>query len=239
MDKTKNTNTKVIVDPAILEKTPTVAVSAPPLGKKGQSSNQPVKSLSVNLLNKTVTFVSDFLETIVVALSIFVVVYLFLVQPHEVKGSSMEPNFHNNEYILTDKISYRFRKPARGEVVIFKSPKNPEVDYIKRIIALPGERVKIKDGYVYINEEKLNEYYLDSSTNLFPGSSMQEGVEIVIPEGEFLVLGDNRPHSSDSREFGPISQDLIIGHAFIRYWPLSQLGFIPKITYSLKTASDK
>jgi signal peptidase I len=178
-----------------------------------------------------VNFFFDFLETIVVALSIFVVVYLFLVQPHEVKGSSMEPNFHNNEYILTDKISFRFQLPKRGDVVIFKAPTNPDVDYIKRVIALPGERVKVEGGSVYVNDQKLNEPYLRDATTLFPGSRLQEGVDITIDQDNYFVLGDNRPHSSDSREFGPIPRKLIVGKAFFRYWPVTEFGLLPHISY--------
>ena len=199
--------------------------------KSGINFDQKTPNIILSFLQRIIHFFFDFLETIVVALSIFVVVYLFFVQPHEVKGSSMEPNFHNNQYILTDKISYRFRQPARGDVIIFKSPKNPEVDYIKRVVALSQERVKIEGGYVYLNGEKLNESYLKDLTQLFPGSHMQEGVEISIPEGQLFALGDNRPHSSDSREFGPIDQGSIIGRAFLVYWPLTNFGLIPEVKY--------
>src|SRR4030066_2294121 len=96
----------------------------------------------------------DIIETVVVAAAIFVVVYLFLLQPHQVKGASMEPNFHDGEYILTDKISYRFSEPRRGDVVIFKAPTNPDVDFIKRIVALPGEKLEIKNNKIIIfNDE--------------------------------------------------------------------------------------
>src|SRR3972149_8428900 len=92
--------------------------------------------------------VIDVVETVVVAAAIFVVVYLFLLQPHQVRGASMKPNFHDGEYILTDKISYRFGEPKRGDVIIFTSPTDQDVDFIKRIIGLPGERVKIAGGKV-------------------------------------------------------------------------------------------
>lgn len=227
-----NENTaKVAVDTEIAREIPTVVISQPKPSQPSPDHLGSSTSLPVRLIKGATNLVMDFLETIVVALSIFVVVYLFLVQPHEVKGSSMEPNFHNNEYILTDKISYRFTEPKRGEVVIFKSPKNPEVDYIKRIIGLPSEQVKIQNGSVYINDKKLGEPYLEETTILYPGSFMQEGVEITIPSNEYFVFGDNRSHSSDSREFGPISRNLIIGRAFMRYWPLPKFGLLPAISY--------
>lgn len=220
---------KVAIDTSVSKQVPTVVISAQ---QPGNQSNPTSSSLPVKIVRGIINFFMDFLETIVVALSIFVVVYLFLVQPHEVKGNSMEPNFHNNEYILTDKISYRFSDPKRGDVVIFKSPKNPDVDYIKRIIGIPGEKVKIQSGFVYINDKKINEVYLRENTVLYPGSSMQEGADIIIPENYYFVMGDNRSHSSDSREFGPISQANIIGRAFMRYWPLSEFGLLPAAAYN-------
>ena len=185
----------------------------------------------VKLLKGAVNFFFDFLETIVVALSVFVVIYLFIIQPHEVKGSSMEPNFHNNEYIITDKISFRFSEPRRGEVVIFKAPVNPDVDYIKRIIGLPSETLKVANGKVYINNKILDEPYLADITSVFPGGFLKDNEEITVPPDHYFVMGDNRPHSSDAREFGPIDKKSIIGKAIFRYWPISTLGIIPQISY--------
>lgn len=228
----KTDSVKVAVDSKVAEKIPTVAVSNEKLNpEQYEPEVKNHSSIVTTLIKSIVNFFMDFLETIVVALSIFVVVYLFMAQPHEVKGSSMEPNFHNNEYILTDKISYRFKTPNRGDVIIFKAPTNPELDYIKRVIGLPSEKVKIEKGKVYVNDLPLNEEYLDSPTTLFPSSTMKEGVDITISVGEYFVLGDNRGHSSDSREFGPISSDLIIGRAFIRYWPLTAVGTFSQMTY--------
>lgn len=221
---------KAVVDSSIDQETPEVFVSK---AKEKEPNNLKTGNVFTSLFKQLVTFFLDFLETIVVALSIFVVVYLFLFQPHEVKGSSMEPSFSNNEYILTDKISYRFSKPKRGEVIIFKSPKNPDVDFIKRIIGLPGEKIMIEKGRVFVNDEIISEPYINPPTNLFPGSKLSEGEEIVIPVDNYFVLGDNRSHSSDSRDFGPINRDSIIGKAFIRYWPISALGVIKEINYSL------
>lgn len=221
---------KVVVDTNLAQEIPTVAVGAPPK-PKSSSNSLPVIGPIIILLTHIFNFFMDFLETSVVALSIFVVIYLFLIQPHEIKGGSMEPTFHNNEYILTDKISYRFKEPQRGDVIIFKAPRNPDVDYIKRVIGLPKERIKILKGYVYINGEMLNEPYLVDKTIALPGNTIQEGVEITIPEGYYFVMGDNRPHSSDSREFGPIPNNLIIGHAILRYWPIGQMGIVPSMNY--------
>lgn len=170
----------------------------------------------------------DTIESIVVALSIFVVIYLFLVQPHKVIGASMDTTFHDGEYVLTDKISYRFHIPTKGDVIVFKAPRNPDFDYIKRIIAIPGDTVSIKDGYVYVNEQQLNENYIKSETIILPGQYLKEGQELRLGEDEYFVLGDNRSHSSDSRQWGTVPRKDIIGKAFFRYWPLSKFGFIGK-----------
>lgn len=223
-------DTKVVVDTNIMEEISTVAVSKLRQQKK-TTSTIPIIGPVIAFILGIINFFMDFLETSVVALSIFVVIYLFFVQPHEIKGTSMEPNFHNNEYILTDKISYKFKEPKRGDVIILKAPENKDVDYIKRVIGLPNERLTIQQGSVYINGEKLTESYISDKTVPLPGNTIQEGVEMTIPDGYYFVMGDNRFHSSDSRAFGPIPNNLIIGHAIIRYWPISDMGLLPSAQY--------
>lgn len=176
-------------------------------------------------------FFLDTIETVVIALAIFVVIYLFLVQPHQIKGSSMYPNFYDGEYILTDKISYRFKSPQRGDVIVFKAPKNHELDYIKRVIGLPGDTIMVKGGKTYLNGNLLPETYLTSDVITNSGTFLHEGQNYTIPAGEYITFGDNRPHSSDSREWGTIKTDEIIGRAWFRYWPINRISFVPKITY--------
>lgn len=173
----------------------------------------------------------DIIETVVFALAIFVIVYLFLLQPHQVRGNSMYPNFYNNEYLLTNKISYRLGEPERGDVIVFKAPKNQEYDYIKRIIGLPGEEIEIKNGKVYVNDKPLKEFYLPEDYKTSGGGFWREGQEMLVSEGEYLVLGDNRSHSSDSREWGTVPRVNIIGKAWLRYWPFNKLGLIEKVKY--------
>lgn len=185
----------------------------------------------MEVIKRIASFFFDIIETIVVALAIFVVAYLFFFQPHQVKGASMEPNFHDEEYLLTDKISYRFHPPERGDVVIFRAPKNRDLDYIKRIIGLPGERVKIVDGSVFINGQKLKEDYLKGNTTSYSGSFLRPEQEFLIPEGQYFVLGDNRSHSSDSRDWGTVAKEDIIGKAWLRYWPPPSFGILPKVSY--------
>jgi signal peptidase I len=184
-----------------------------------------------DLIKRIGTFFLDTIETVVVALAIFVVIYLFLVQPHQVKGSSMLPNFIDGEYILTDKISNRFKNYELGDVIVFKAPKDHEIDFIKRIIGLPGDVVKISAGKVYVNNTLLREKYLPVDFTTNPGMFLRNDSDIIVPPNEYVVLGDNRNHSSDSREWGFVKKEEIIGKAWFRYWPVSQVGFVPKIDY--------
>jgi signal peptidase I len=176
-------------------------------------------------------FFLDFVEVIVTSFALFVVVYLLFLQPHQVRGDSMLPNFHNNEYLLTDKITYRFRDPRRGEVVVFQAPGNERFDYIKRIIGLPGEKVRIENGDVYINNQLIDEVAYLHGDNTSGGSFLNNGEQIIVPENQYFVLGDNRDGSHDSRAWGFVPEENIIGKAWFRYWPIDELGFIPKASY--------
>lgn len=178
----------------------------------------------------------DFFELIVIGLSIFLIVYLGLMQPHQVSGRSMVPNFQNGEYVLTDKVSFKLREPQRGEVIVFKAPpaancpQGTGCEYIKRVIGLPGETVEIKNSHVFINGVQLQENYLPSDFVTEPGTFSQNRV-INLGAAEYFAVGDNRSFSSDSREWGPITPDLIRGRAFFSYWPLESLRIIRTATY--------
>jgi len=187
----------------------------------------------MDIIKKAIGAIFDFLQGIVVILAIMVMIYLFIMSPQEINGASMEPNFHNGEYILTNKIEYKLSDPKRGEVVIFKSPRNKDIDYIKRIIGEPGDRVMLKGGSYYLNGTKLDEPYLTPNTYISAGNYLQEENEITVPVGRYFVSGDNRGHSSDSREFGPIPKEDFIGKAFFRYWPFSEAGVITPPSYRL------
>jgi signal peptidase I len=182
------------------------------------------------------SFILEFVQSIVLALSVFVLLYLFVAQPNQVKGSSMVPNFIDGEYLLTDKLSYQFGDPQRGDVVVFRAPPSEpcavdQCEYIKRIIGLPGDRVMVKDGLVYLNGALLNQTWLPKDFVSDAGSFSVEGKEETVPTGYYLVFGDNRSHSRDGREFGPIKRDLIVGKAFFTYWPISSIGLVPKVTF--------
>ena len=181
-------------------------------------------------------FILDFIQSIVLALAVFVLLYLFVAQPNEVKGSSMLPNFVDKEFLLTEKISYYLGEPQRGDVVIFKAPSSEpcaadECEYIKRIIGVPGDRVMVKEGQVYLNGQLLDQTFLPNGVVTVEGEYSKEGEEEIVPSGEYLCFGDNRQHSRDGREFGPIKKELIVGKAFFKYWPISSVGLVPKVKF--------
>jgi len=182
-------------------------------------------------------FILDTIEVFAVAAAIFAILYLFIVQPHNVDGSSMEPNFHNGQYMLTNKYIYRFNPYQRGDVIIFKYPEKPTDDFIKRIIGLPEESFKIEDGHITIFNEKnpqgivLEEDYLKDDEITNGGRAFPEGVKIKIPEEKLLVMGDNRQHSSDSREWGFVPFNLVVGKAWFCYYPLNTFGLIEQFQY--------
>lgn len=154
------------------------------------------------------------------------------MQPHQVSGQSMYPNFDSGDYVLTDKVSYRVGEPQRGDVVVFHAPPSANCpagtgcDFIKRIIALPGETVRLEDNTFYINNSALDESeYIESSVQTIPGAFIS-GQSIKLGQNEYFVVGDNRPHSSDSRSWGPIQTSDIVGKAFFRYWPANSVGII-------------
>lgn len=169
----------------------------------------------------------DFFQTLVVFAAIGTAVYWLIAQPHKVSGSSMHPNFRDGDYIITDKLTYKFDEPKRGDIVVFKNPKDETVDFIKRILAVPGDRIKVQDGKIYLNGGELNEPYIASTIETNPGSFLEEGIEITVTDGHYITIGDNRPASSDSREWGFITKQEIIGKVFFRYWPANEIGLYP------------
>jgi len=178
------------------------------------------------ILKKVLEFVMDILETITFVGSIFIVVYLFVMQPHQVRGASMDTTFKDGEYILTNKLAYRVGTHKQGDVVVFDSPENSDIDFIKRIIGLPGDKIRVTDGHVYVNDKMLEEPYLTVSTSTFDGGFLVEDEEVTVPEGYLWVMGDNRPRSSDSRSFGPVEQIHVVGKVFFRYFPADKFGAI-------------
>lgn len=168
----------------------------------------------------------DFIQTLVVFAVIGTIIYLFIAQPHKVSGSSMFPNFHDGDYIITDKVTYKITLPKRGDVIVFKNPRDESQDFIKRIIGKPGDRVRIYNGNVYVNDQILNEPYLPKGLTTKAGAFIKDD-DITVPSEHYLVFGDNRNRSSDSREWGYIAKGEIIGKVFLRYWPKESIGIYP------------
>lgn len=155
------------------------------------------------------------------------VLYAFVIQPNEVSGSSMYPTFEDKEYLLSYLLDVKFDKYKRGDVVVFRSPVELEKLYIKRVIALPGDRIMIKGGKVYLNGEELDEsLYLQPTVQTFGGAFLQEGVEKLVPNGFIVVMGDNRPYSSDSREWGFLDKSRVVGRSVVRIFPFHKFHII-------------
>lgn len=175
---------------------------------------------------KILSFFFEIGQILVLAFSIFLFVYLLIMQPHKIQGDSMEPNFHENEYLLTDKLSYRFGDPKRGDVIVFKAPPTFRDEYIKRIIALPGDTVEIINSQAFVNKQPINEDFLSAGTITSPGQFLTEDKIVTVPPDSYFVMGDNRSHSLDSRSFGFVSRDKITGRAWFVYWPPQEFGVI-------------
>jgi len=179
-----------------------------------------------------------FVETIrlmIIALAIVLPIRIFIVAPFIVEGASMEPNYHNAEYLLVDEISYRFQKPERGDVVVFRPPDNQSIFYIKRVIALPGETIMIKDQKISIINSENPEGLLLSEDSYIDGSSasQSEFSQITLKDNEYFVLGDNRGNSRDSRVLGPINIDFIKGKVMLRVFPFNKLSLAQRPEYGL------
>jgi len=182
---------------------------------------------------KILTDLFDIAKTIVIVVLVAFFIRYFIFQPFVVDGYSMEPNFYNNEYLLVNKLSYRLSEPKRGDVIVFQAPNNPQYDYIKRIIGLPGDEITIKEGIVYLNGSFLDEKYLEADTQTNLTNINKSTLKITLGEDEYFVMGDNRDHSSDSRQFGALSADHIIGKAWFNVYPLEYFGTIQSPKYSL------
>ncbi|GAC1473725.1 MAG: signal peptidase I [Candidatus Dormibacteraceae bacterium] len=181
---------------------------------------------------------SSLLREVVEVMGLAIVLYLiisFAVQAVHVEGLSMYATLDDNDYLIANKIDYRLHAPQRGDIIILRPPADNSKDFIKRVIALPGEKLLIRDSIVYINGHKLDEPYLPEAwiqLNNWTGTGGPEGT--VMPPNQYFVMGDNRNRSQDSRIFGPIGRDRIDGRAWFRIWPLNNFGDI----YGLKPALE-
>lgn len=171
------------------------------------------------------TAMKEILTFITLAVVIVIPVRLFVAQPFVVEGESMHPTFESGDYLIVDQLSYRLRDPERGEVVVFKYPNDPRVFYIKRIIGLPGETVYIASGKTTVTKADGTKLELDESYVVAEDATYT--LDTTLGAGEYFVMGDNRPRSSDSRVWGSLPEDDIMGRAFIRLLPPATAGVLP------------
>lgn len=181
------------------------------------------------------SFLFELAKIVVISLVIIIPIRYFLIQPFYVKGASMEPNFYDHEYLIIDEISYRLGEPERGEIIVFRYPKDPQEYFIKRLIGLPGETIQIKNGEIIIFNDANSEGVILEEPYLEPGTKTYALNEekISIEENEFFVLGDNRNSSKDSRSFGKVDGSYITGKVLLRGWPFSRFQLFETHEYSL------
>lgn len=208
-------STKPAEDLYALQPDPTGAESLQLEQETNAAATTPTKEASYGWM-----MVRELVETVVLSLIIFLLIRQ-VVQNYRIENHSMEPNFYEGQFVLVNKLAYWLGEPTRGDVVVFHNPRNTNEDYIKRIIGIPGDTVEVRDQIVFVNGQALPED--------FPHNAMPPGEfigPIVVGDNQLFVMGDNRPNSSDSRVFGPIEQDLVVGQAWLRIWPLTEFGIV-------------
>ena len=186
---------------------------------------------------KAGAFLLEFIQNLIVSLILFFFISNFLVQTRTVLNISMQPNFYEGDRIITDVLSYRFREPARGEIIVLKYPKDESIEYLKRVIGLPGEEILIQNHSVKIFNEQhpkgffIEEEYLAEAITTEGGSFLPEGVRVKIPADSYFVMGDNRGRSSDSRSWGLVPEKDVVGRVLCRYWPLIRMEAFAAVDY--------
>lgn len=181
----------------------------------------------MEFLRKIYAFLIDTVQTLLLVFAVFLVIYIFLFRPFQVSGNSMHPTFTDRQYILTNIITLKFGEPKKGDIIVFKAPLDPEKDYIKRVIGVPGDTVLLKDGDVYVNGKLLDQSkYLKPSDKTYGGSFLRENEPKTVAEDSFFVMGDNRSGSSDSREWGFVPLKSVIGKSLFVYWPLDKMEIV-------------
>lgn len=161
------------------------------------------------------------IRDILISVAVSFLIITFLYQPVRVEGTSMLPELRDQDRLFINKFAYRFEHIERGDVVVFHYPRDPEKSYIKRVIALPGDNLRVDQGRVYVNGQSVDEWYVPKRFR--DNRSMGE---MTIPQDEYFVMGDHRSISSDSRDFGPVDRELIYGKAAFIYWPAGEMGVI-------------
>lgn len=195
----------------------------PPETREAPASDHAAPEARPSLLSRN-TFWRDVIEILLLIVTIYTLVNLATARA-VVEGASMQPNFYTGQLVIVNRFAYYFNNPQRGDVVVLHDPEDPSQDFIKRVVGLPGEVVQIKEGRVYINGTLIDEPYIPRFC-----TSGCDGTWTLDSE-HYFVLGDNRPNSHDSHSFGPLDRKLIVGKAWIRYWPPQDIGMIPSQNY--------
>jgi len=164
-------------------------------------------------------FLSGWLRDVLISLAVSAFFIIFLYQPVKVEGTSMMPTLQDQERVFINKFVYKLEPIARGDVIVFRYPRDPAKSYIKRVAGVPGDRVRIEDGVVFVNGRRLNEPYVPEQYD-----DSRSYPQTVVPPHCYFVLGDHRNLSNDSRDFGPVDEDFIYGKAVFGYWPVTRVG---------------
>lgn len=210
MSEIRNANDPYALQPDYAESNPEF-LGTPEAESAHQEENQPSAAW---------VLFRELLETIVLSLIIFLLIRQ-VIQNYRIESHSMQPNFYEGEFILVNKLAFKLGDPTRGEVIVFHNPQNTDEDYIKRVIGLPGDTIEIHEQTVYVNGEEFPEPY---TINPFrPGENYGP---LIVPENQLFVMGDNRGNSSDSRRIGTIPEELVVGQAWLRVWPMDRWGLI-------------
>lgn len=207
--------------------------------KKGEDlKNEEINEWDVansnrSFISKTFSFILELVKTLIISLTIILPIRYFIIQPFYVKGASMEPNFHDKDYLIINEFTYRVSAPQRGDIVIFKNPRNTKEFFIKRIIGLPNEKIKIYDNKIFLYNDGYPDGAIIEEIYLPEGGDTRGNEIVELKENEYYVLGDNRNHSLDSRVFGSINKNLIIGKVWVRGWPLDKFTVFGEEEYKL------
>jgi len=183
--------------------------------------------MEIKIEQKKENALKEIVKFTLIALAIVIPIRTYVAQPFIVKGASMDPTFASGQYLIVDQLTYHFEKPKREDVIIFRYPANPEIFYIKRIIGLPGEKVEMRNGEIFISDSssstpvKISDSYISDSRRTY------ETFTVNLRENEYFVMGDNRRESLDSRVWGPLEEKYIVGRPLVRLVPVSKISVFP------------
>lgn len=201
-----------------------------------ESTAETTKSESKSFILNFVSFFYELMKLVLIVIILAAAIRYFLISPYQVDGNSMVPTLADKDYLLVEKVNFVFKQPARGDIIVFRYPLNPKVNYVKRIIGLPGEKVLIKAGKIsivnsqYPSGIELQEGYISTDVTTSVMGDLGEK-SWKINTNEYFVLGDNRAHSDDSRSWGIVPKENILGKVWLEVYPTNHFGFVEHATY--------